>query len=30
MALICPATTAEQVDSHTEVFDAALGELFGG
>jgi glutamate-1-semialdehyde 2,1-aminomutase len=29
MALICPATTPEQVDSHTEVFDAALGELFG-
>jgi len=27
MALICPATTAEQVDRHTEVFDAALREL---
>jgi glutamate-1-semialdehyde 2,1-aminomutase len=29
MALMCPATTPEQVDLHTEVFDAALGELFG-
>jgi glutamate-1-semialdehyde 2,1-aminomutase len=29
MALISPATRAEQVDRHTEVFDAALGELFG-
>jgi glutamate-1-semialdehyde 2,1-aminomutase len=28
MALICPATTAEQVDRHSEVFDGALGELF--
>jgi glutamate-1-semialdehyde 2,1-aminomutase len=28
MALMCPATTAEQVDLHTEVFDAALGELY--
>ena len=28
MALICPATTAEQVDRHTEVFDTALRELF--
>jgi glutamate-1-semialdehyde 2,1-aminomutase len=28
MALICPATTAAQVDLHSEVFDAALGELF--
>lgn len=28
MALICPATSAEQVDRHTEVFDAALRELF--
>ena len=30
MALICPATRTEQVDLHTEVFDAALGRLFGG
>jgi glutamate-1-semialdehyde 2,1-aminomutase len=30
MALICPATRPEQVDRHTEVFDAALGELLGG
>lgn len=28
MALICPATSAEQVDRHTEVFDTALRELF--
>jgi glutamate-1-semialdehyde 2,1-aminomutase len=28
MALICPATRPDQVDRHTEVFDAALGELF--
>jgi glutamate-1-semialdehyde 2,1-aminomutase len=28
MALICPATSAEQVDRHSEVFDAALRELF--
>lgn len=28
MALMCPATRPEQVDLHTEVFDAALGELF--
>jgi hypothetical protein len=28
MALICPATTSEQVDRHSEVFDAALRELF--
>jgi glutamate-1-semialdehyde 2,1-aminomutase len=28
MALVCPATRPEQVDRHTEVFDAALGELF--
>jgi glutamate-1-semialdehyde 2,1-aminomutase len=28
MALMCPATRAEQVDLHTEVFDAALGKLF--
>jgi glutamate-1-semialdehyde 2,1-aminomutase len=30
MALMCPATTAEQVDRHSEVFDAALRELLGG
>jgi glutamate-1-semialdehyde 2,1-aminomutase len=29
MALICPATTTAQVDQHSEVFDAALAELFG-
>jgi glutamate-1-semialdehyde 2,1-aminomutase len=28
MALMCPATRPEQVDLHTEVFDAALGALF--
>jgi glutamate-1-semialdehyde 2,1-aminomutase len=28
MALICPATTAAQVDRHSEVFEAALRELF--
>jgi len=28
MALMCPATTEVQVDLHTEVFEAALGELF--
>jgi glutamate-1-semialdehyde 2,1-aminomutase len=27
MALMCPATTDEQVDRHTETFTAALGEL---
>jgi glutamate-1-semialdehyde 2,1-aminomutase len=27
MALMCPATTEEQVDLHTEVFSAALAEL---
>jgi glutamate-1-semialdehyde 2,1-aminomutase len=27
MALMCPATTEEQVDRHTEVFGAALAEL---
>jgi glutamate-1-semialdehyde 2,1-aminomutase len=27
MALVCPATTAADVDCHTEVFTAALGEL---
>ncbi|MEU6095189.1 transaminase [Streptomyces sp. NPDC047079] len=27
MALMCPATTEEDVDTHTEVFDAALSEL---
>jgi len=29
MALMCPATTAEHVARHTEVFDAALEELVG-
>jgi glutamate-1-semialdehyde 2,1-aminomutase len=29
MALMCPATRPEQVDLHTEVFDAALAALFG-
>ena len=29
MALMCPATTAADVDRHSEIFDAALGELFG-
>lgn len=28
MALMCPQTTAEQIDRHTEVFHGALGELF--
>jgi glutamate-1-semialdehyde 2,1-aminomutase len=27
MALMCPATTEEQVDRHTEVFAAAVAEL---
>ena len=30
MALMCPATTEADVDRHTEVFSAALEELFGG
>jgi glutamate-1-semialdehyde 2,1-aminomutase len=30
MALMCPATTKADVDRHTEVFDEAVGELFGG
>jgi glutamate-1-semialdehyde 2,1-aminomutase len=30
MALICPATTDEQVDRHTEVFGAAVAELRAG
>ncbi|MGW1257763.1 transaminase [Streptomyces sp. NPDC002513] len=29
MALMCPATTEEDVDTHTELFDAALAELVG-
>ena len=29
MALMCPATTDADVDRHTEVFAAAVGELFG-
>ena len=27
MALMCPVTTEEQVDLHTEVFTAAVAEL---
>jgi glutamate-1-semialdehyde 2,1-aminomutase len=30
MALMCPATTRADVDRHTEVFDAAVGELVSG
>ena len=30
MALMCPATTAADVDRHTEVFGAAVAELVGG
>jgi len=29
MALMSPATTADDVARHHEVFDAALGELYG-
>jgi len=29
MALMCPATTAADVDAHTAVFDAAVGSLSG-
>jgi glutamate-1-semialdehyde 2,1-aminomutase len=29
MALMCPATTTADVDRHTEVFAAAVGELVG-
>jgi glutamate-1-semialdehyde 2,1-aminomutase len=29
MALMCPATTAADVDTHTEVFAAAVAELVG-
>jgi glutamate-1-semialdehyde 2,1-aminomutase len=29
MALMCPATTEEDVDRHTEVFAEAVSELFG-
>ena len=29
MALMCPATAEEQVDRHTEVFTAAVDELYG-
>jgi glutamate-1-semialdehyde 2,1-aminomutase len=29
MALMCPATTAADVDRHTEVFGAAVAELTG-
>ena len=28
MALMCPATTAADVDRHSEVFESALAELF--
>jgi glutamate-1-semialdehyde 2,1-aminomutase len=30
MALMCPSTTAAQVDRHTEVFGQAVAELFHG
>jgi glutamate-1-semialdehyde 2,1-aminomutase len=30
MALMCPATTTDDVDTHTEVFGAAVAELVGG
>jgi len=30
MALMCPETTAADVDLHTEVFSQALAELTGG
>ncbi len=29
MALMCPATTADDVDRHTEVFAEAVEALFG-
>jgi glutamate-1-semialdehyde 2,1-aminomutase len=29
MALMCPDTTEQDVDTHTEVFAAALAELTG-
>jgi hypothetical protein len=29
MALMCPATSEEDVDRHSTSFDAALAELFG-
>jgi glutamate-1-semialdehyde 2,1-aminomutase len=29
MALMCPATTEADVDTHTELFGAAVGELLG-
>jgi glutamate-1-semialdehyde 2,1-aminomutase len=29
MALMCPATTADDVARHHEVFHAAIGELLG-
>jgi glutamate-1-semialdehyde 2,1-aminomutase len=29
MALMCPATTIEQVQRHHEVFDEAIAELVG-
>jgi glutamate-1-semialdehyde 2,1-aminomutase len=30
MALMCPATTQADVDRHSEVFGAAVGELVSG
>jgi glutamate-1-semialdehyde 2,1-aminomutase len=30
MALMCPATSPDDVDRHSDVFDAALGELVAG
>ena len=29
MALMCPATSAGDIDRHTEVFRAAIEELYG-
>ena len=29
MALMCPATTTDDVDLHTQVFGAAVAELVG-
>lgn len=29
MALMCPDTTEQDVDAHTEIFGAALAELHG-
>ncbi|MDX6547321.1 MAG: glutamate-semialdehyde -aminomutase, partial [Gaiellales bacterium] len=30
MALMCPATTAEDIDRHSELFAGAVDELIGG